>query len=153
MVKSGDMNNTSNNIVSEVSKDKEFEKYGITVEKLHLLKDFIVHLTTKIEETYFGPEYIKSEKEIIDHYCWCCNKTINDFSNLGFNFNNDEALFEFLYISIYKKTVYNLELEEIDYDYIKKQFQDLLKFDKKFTRNQLDSVITLFKIFKKFLKS
>jgi len=84
-----------------------FKTNYISREKLELFHDFIITLTTELEQSYLGVDIIKTEQDKKNHFTWCWNKTIDSFSNERIFFKNTGNHFNYFFI-FYKEAFYDL---------------------------------------------
>jgi hypothetical protein len=125
-----------------------YKANDIKFDRCGLYYDFIKTLNKNLVNTYLGPEYINSEREIKEHYMWCFNKIIGNFKSEGIVFDDTQRLkdyfFYFYYELFYKdkeKTINKIDkLAELSFD-----------FNRMKSRSDMDILIELYKMFEKSL--
>ena len=60
--------------------DVWYRAYNISREKTELFYDFLMSLHNLIDETYLGEDVIMTTEDQINHFTWCCDKTIESFN-------------------------------------------------------------------------
>lgn len=140
------------NNITEVLKTheivREYKVNNINKNRLDLYRDFIINLCYNVVETYLGEEYIKSNKEIKEHYTWCFNKVCSEFLEEEINFKENKELFDYFF-EYFKATMYENDVFELDFfiDY----WEETLEFSFDKTKSDLDGLIEIYKIFNKTL--
>ena len=130
--------------------DVWYRAHNIIREKAELYCDFLSSLLAIIDETYLGPDVIKTEKDIINHFTWCYNKVISNFDQEKIHFHAKGQHFEYLWFFFYKG-YYQCSTEnktQILLDY----FKLLFNFKKVKNPVELESFIDFYKIFDQNLK-
>jgi hypothetical protein len=127
-----------------------YKSHNIIQEKTGLYCDFLCTLLNIIDETYLGPDIIKSNEDIVNHFNWCLNKVISNFEHEKIYFNNKGTHYDYLWLFFYK-AYYTCNTENktnILFDY----FKVLFSFDRVKTPPELESFTDLYKIFDQNLK-
>lgn len=128
---------------------------NITPELTELFRDFCISLLELLKETYLGDDNIETkvgmtEKQKKEHFDWCWNKTVENFSkeDILFNFNDDDSHFikEFFHSIFYshsdKKTKDNID------DF----FKQIFSYKEKKTKSDIEIFTDLYKILERSLK-
>ena len=131
--------------VKEFEMMKKFKSYNIIRERVELYKDFTINLLHYIHHTYLGKEYIKTEKEILEHFTWCYGKVLNEFYDEEISFYENGELFEYFYTyyvdQFYKKeTVENISHHE-------KFWENIFEIRNSKNRKVFEVLLELYEIF------
>jgi hypothetical protein len=127
-----------------------FKAYNISIEKLTLFYDFQISLFQIVEETYLGSDIMILQKHQREHFTWCWNKIITDFSKEKIYFKNDDILFEyfwnFYYEAYYLNQINSVKIRILEY------FKILFDFNHVKTRSEMDDLTELYKLMNETLK-
>ena len=63
-----------------------YKAYNITLEKTELYYDFLIGLLDIIENTYLGADVLNTQENIKNHFDWCFQKVITNFTKEGIEF-------------------------------------------------------------------
>ena len=127
-----------------------YRAHNIIREKSELYYDFLSSILNLIDETYLGSDVLVSDDDIINHYYWCFNKTLNNFDQEGINFINKTNQYEYLWVLLYRG--YYKSVNEEKYMILSKYFKELFTFNKVKSPIELESFIEIYKIFDQNLK-
>ncbi len=127
-----------------------YKANNINYDKCNLYYDFIITLNRKIYNTFLGDDVINCSEDIKNHFDWCFNHIIKNFSKEGIIFMEVDILKEYFF-NFYVELFYNTPnkkdiLEKLDkfpnmsFDYYR------LK-----TRSDMDVLLELYRIFEKSL--
>jgi len=136
--------------------DVWFRVNNIIPEKLELYSDFTHSLNDLINVTYLGENEINETKIILteddtkNHFEWCWNKVITNFSKESINFDKKGEHFDY-FESFFMETFYNQKDIKVKSS-IGFFFKDLFNYEKTFTKSDLDMVTTIYKLLDKQLK-
>jgi hypothetical protein len=72
-------------------------KNNINLNNCNLYKEITTKLLYYLHTTFFGPEYLKTNEDIENHFKWCINKTKNDLLFLNINFEPTKSLYNYFY--------------------------------------------------------
>ena len=132
-----------------------FNVNNMIYEKRQLFSDFTFSLYDIIKSTYLGDDItnpsetkiILSQKEKENHFEWCWNKTIENFSkeNIKFNLTGEHKDY---YEKFYMDLFYNAENNKISGN-ILMFFEELFNEDKMFTKSDLDMLTEIYKLLNK----
>ena len=136
--------------------DLWFTSNNIIPEKLELYSDFTHSLNNLIFNTYLGESSINetkitlSESDDRNHFEWCWNRTIDNFSKESVRFDKDGEHFDY-FESFFGETFYNQKDTKVKSS-IGFFFTDLFNNNKTFTKSDLDMITTIYKLLDKYLK-
>ena len=127
-----------------------YKANNINYDKCNLYYNFIMTLNRKVNNTFLGDDVINNEEDIKNHFNWCFNHTIKNFSKEGILFMETDFLKEYFF---------NFYVELFYYTPIKKDILDKLdkfpnmSFDyyRLKTRSDMDVLLELYRIFEKSL--
>lgn len=123
---------------------------SIVLERYEVYWCFIMNLSVKIHETYFGSKYIKTEEEIQGHFKWCFNEIMKAANKAGIFFRKDgNELYDYLFES-FNMLVYNSN-EFVDHE-IDKLFFTFFNMNDVNTIIDLKSFFELYNVFENSLK-
>jgi hypothetical protein len=146
------MDNFFNYISKPINKediDTWFKINNILPEKLELYYDFSYSLYDLIKKTFLGEEdnsetKIKmSEEDIVNHFKWCWNKTIDNFGKEGIFFTNEGKHYEY-FVLFFIEIFYNQNDKKIK-ESIGEFFDDIFSIEKTFTQSDLDIMLNIYK--------
>jgi hypothetical protein len=125
---------------------REYKVNNINKNRLDLYKDFIINLCYYVVDTYFGDEYIKTNKQKKEHFTWCFDKICNDFMEEDINFKSNIELYDYFF-EYFKATMYDNDVFELEFfiDY----WEQTLEYSFEKTKSDLDGLIEIYKIFDK----
>lgn len=127
-----------------------YRAHNIIREKSELYYDFLSSILDLIDETYLGSDVLVSDNDIINHYYWCFNKTINNFDQEGIHFINKSNQYEYLWLLLYRG--YYKSVMERKHEILSEYFKELFTFNKVKTPVELESFIEIYKMFDQNLK-
>jgi hypothetical protein len=136
--------------------DLWFTSNNVIPEKLELYSDFTHSLNNLIFNTYLGESSINetkitlSESDDRNHFEWCWNRTIDNFSKESVRFDKDGEHFDY-FESFFGETFYNQKDTKVKSS-IGFFFTDLFNNNKTFTKSDLDMITTIYKLLDKYLK-
>ena len=132
-----------------------FNINNMIYEKRQLFSDFTFSLYDIIKTTYLGDDItnpsetkiILSQQEKENHFEWCWNKTLENFSkeNIKFNLTGEHKDY---YEKFYMDLFYNAENNKISGN-ILMFFEELFNEDKMFTKSDLDMLTEIYKLLNK----
>jgi hypothetical protein len=147
------MDNFFNYVTKQVKPEEVdlwFRSNNIVFEKMELFSDFCQSLNSLIIETYLGEtdspnetKVIMSDEDKINHFVWCWNKVIDNFSKEKIKFNKKGEHFDY-FISFFQEIFYKQENKKIR-DSVTFFFEDLFDLEKPFTKSDLDMINTVYK--------
>jgi hypothetical protein len=146
-------NKKEDHITFETYKDQIeiwYKAHNIIREKAELYYDFLFSLLNIIDETYLGPDVIKSNEDMMNHFTWCFNKVIFNFEQERIYFINKSIYFDYLWTFFYKG-YYMCSIENKN-EVLHGYFNVLFNFNKVKTPIELESFTDLYKIFDQNLK-
>ena len=132
-----------------------FNINNMIYEKRQLFSDFTFSLYDIIKSTYLGDDItnpsetkiILSQQEKENHFEWCWNKTLENFSkeNIKFNLTGEHKDY---YEKFYMDLFYNAENNKISGN-ILMFFEELFNEEKMFTKSDLDMLTEIYKLLNK----
>lgn len=136
--------------------DVWFRVNNIIPEKLELYSDFTHSLNNIILDTYLGESESKETQIIVteiddrNHFEWCWDKVIDNFSRENITFKKRGEHYEY-FESFFDETFYHQKDFKVKSS-IGYFFSDLFNLDKSFTKSDLDMVTTIYKLLDKQLE-
>jgi hypothetical protein len=147
------MDNFFNYVTKQVKPEEVdlwFRSNNIIPEKLELFSDFCQSLNQLIIETYLGesdsPNETKvnmSEEDKINHFVWCWNKVIENFTKEKIAFNKKGEHFDY-FVSFFEEIFYKQENKKVR-DSVSDFFEELFDLKKPFTKSDLDMINSVYK--------
>jgi hypothetical protein len=103
-----------------------------------------------IKETYLGPEVINTETDQKNHFTWCWDKTIDNFSHEKIYFKERGTAYNYFWSFFLEAYYYN----QLDGNImrIKEYFYILFHFEDRKTRSELDMLTEIYKLLDQNLK-
>ena len=127
-----------------------YRAYNIHREKVELFYDFLSSLYELVDNTYLGSDVLYNESDQRNHFSWCWNKTIKNFSKEKINFRDDGNHYEYLW-NFFFEAYYLVKLDEKTTK-IGEYFFKLFDFRYKKTRSELDILTEVYKLLEQNLK-
>jgi hypothetical protein len=127
-----------------------YRAYNISREKGELFYDFLISLYDLLDETYLGPDVIKTNDDQIKHYTWCWDKTVESFSKEKIYFKERGNAYEYLWNFFLEAYYYPQNIE--NNIKIKEYFYVLFDFTYRKTRSELDMFTEIYKLLEQNLK-
>jgi len=127
-----------------------YKAYNITLEKTELYYDFLIGLLDLNETTYLGGDVLNTQENIKNHFDWCFQKIITNFTKEGIEFKERGPHYEYLWLFFYEAFYIN-DLEG-NINRIREYFYKLFTFNYKKTRSELDMLTELYKLLDQNLK-
>ena len=127
-----------------------YRAYNISRERIELFHDFLASLYELVDQTYLGPELFDIEENQKNHFTWCWDKTIENFSKEKIHFKEKGNHYEYLWNFFLEAYYYN-QLDGVKVR-IKEYFIILFDFNYRKTRSELDMLTEIYKIFEQNLK-
>ena len=127
-----------------------YKANNINYDKCNLYYDFILTLNRKINNTFLGDDVINSEKDINNHFEWCFNNTVKNFSKEGINLKETNLLQEYFF-NFYVELFYNITNKKESLEKLDKFPNMSFKYYRLKTRSDMDVLLELYRIFEKSL--
>jgi len=127
-----------------------YRAYNISRERIELFHDFLASLYELIDQTYLGPELFDIEENQKNHFTWCWDKTVDNFSKEKIYFKERGNHYEYLWNFFLEAYYYN-QLDGVKIR-IQEYFTILFDFNYRKTRSELDMLTEIYKIFEQNLK-
>lgn len=131
-----------------------FSINNIIDEKSELFYDFCVSLIILMRDTYLGDNtdhsetnVTLSEEDMINHFNWCWNKTIETFGKENIQFEKDGE--HYLYFSSFFMEIFYKQKDVKIKNSIEDFINDLFDKDVTFTKSDLDLYTELYKLLDK----
>jgi hypothetical protein len=127
-----------------------YKAYNINREKIELFYDFLTTLYNLVDETYLGKDVVLSELDQKNHFTWCWDKVIEDFSKERIYFKERGIHHDYfwnLFLEAYYIVHQNDEIVKIP-EYLFKLFN----FKHIKSRSELDILTELYKLLNQNLK-
>lgn len=142
-----------NNPMSKESVAVLFASNNIKFEKCELYSDFVQSLLMIVFDTYLGDDVMDYDSQI-NHFKWCWDKNVSSFANEGLIFENKKLYNYFLEFTL---EVFYSYKEKKPFDYTDKGilriWSDIFDFNKTKTNSDVDTLIEIYTIFEKSLKT
>ena len=142
-----DWNSNNNEELTEFDILKSFNSYNVIKERIELYKDFTKNLLYYINDTYLGQEYIKTEKDIRNHFTWCYGKVLEEFYDEEIDFYGNDDLFNYFY-EYYKDQFYKIKKSSNVLQYFMKFWDKIFDYkNSKKNRREFEVLLELYEIF------
>ena len=127
-----------------------YRAYNISREKTELFYDFLISLYDLIENTYLGNDVLELEEDQRNHFTWCWDKTINNFSKEKIYFKERGDAYEYFW-NFFLEAFYYAELDG-NVMRIREYFYILFHFEHRKTRSEFDMLTEIYKLLDQNLK-
>lgn len=127
-----------------------YRAHNIIREKTELFYDFISSIFFLIEETYLGDDVMHTESNQKNHFTWCWDKTITNFSKERIFFKERGLHYEYFWNFFLE--AYYLNRQQNGIIRIKEYFYKLFDFKHKKSRSELDMLTEIYKLLDQNLK-
>jgi hypothetical protein len=127
-----------------------YKANNINYDKCNLYYDFIMTLNRKVNNTFLGDDVINNEEDIKNHFEWCFNQTIKNFSKEGILFLETELLMEYFF-NFYVELFYNSPIKKDIIEKLDKFPNMSFVYYRIKTRSDMDVLLELYRIFEKSL--
>lgn len=127
-----------------------YKAYNIGREKSNLFHDFLITLHELIDDTFLGPDVLETEETQKDHFTWCWDKVLEDFTKEKIYFKERGTHFEYFW-TFYLEAYYYNQIDGIPVrivEYINKLFD----FKHRKSRSELDMFVEIYKLLEQNLK-
>ncbi len=119
---------------------------NINYERTKLYYDFIISLNNLVVSTYLGDDVTKTQQDIYNHFEWCFNTNIKNFSKENIIFKKNEIIKEYFYHFYIQFFYTNTEINN-NMVTLNKLPELCFKYEKIKTRSDMDTFIDLYKKF------
>jgi hypothetical protein len=130
--------------------DVWYRTYNISYEKTILFHDFLTSLYNLIDTTFLGVDVIITETDQKNHFNWCWDKTIENFSKEKIYFKERESSYHYFW-NFFQEAFYFAKLDNQP-ERIREYFFRLFDFTHKKTRSELDMLTEVYKLLEQNLK-
>lgn len=127
-----------------------YKAYNISREKTELFYDFIVSIFVLIEDTYLGSDVLEKEEDQKNHFIWCWDKVIDNFSKEKIYFKERGNHFEYMW-NFFLEAYYYTKLDDGPIK-ISEYFFKLFDFRHRKSRSELDMLTEIYKLFEQNFK-
>ena len=127
-----------------------YKANNINYDKCNLYYDFIITLNRKVNNTFLGDDVINNEEDIKNHFNWCFNHTIKNFSKEGILFMETDLLKEYFF-NFYVELFYYTPTKKDILDKLDKFPNMSFDYYRLKTRSDMDALLELYRIFEKSL--
>jgi hypothetical protein len=127
-----------------------YRAHNIHREKIELFYDFLSSLYELVDTTFLGVDVLYSDKDQLNHFKWCWDKLLVNFSKEKINFRGKGSHYEYLW-NFFHEAYYGTKLEEGN-PRIGDYFFKLFDFKHKKSRSELDMLTEVYKILEQNLK-
>lgn len=122
---------------------------NVTAERVTLYKDFIISLCHLIYDTYMGDD-VTDEEERKNHFNWCWNRNIHNFSKEGVMIEEQGEHYYYFY-NYFSDTFYsNTDKGKKLTNKIMEFWNSMITYDKIKTKSEYDIFIEVFKTLNKY---
>lgn len=127
-----------------------YRTYNISREKLNLFHDFLISLYELIENTYMGSDIMLNNIDQKNHFDWCWNKTIENFTKEKIYFKERGILYEHFWV--FFLDAYYLTKIKNDPIRITEFFRILFDLSHIKTNSELEIMTEIYRLFDQNLK-
>lgn len=127
-----------------------YRAYNISREKTELFHDFLISIYDLVDETFLGKEVMENEEDQKNHFDWCWDKTILNFTKEKIYFKSRGNLHEYFWNFFLE--AYYFPIIEDKPTKIKEYFTKLFDFNYIKSRSELDMVMEIYKLLEQNLK-
>jgi hypothetical protein len=127
-----------------------YRAYNISREKTNLFYDFLVSLYELIDNTYLGSDVIVTEEDQRNHFTWCWDKTVDNFSKEKIHFKEHDSAYQYFWNFFLEAYYYNQFDDNLIR--IKEYFYVLFSFKHRKSRSELDMLSEIYKLLEQNLK-
>jgi hypothetical protein len=124
--------------------DVWYRTYNIHREKIELFYNFLSSLYDLIDDTFLGVDVLYDENDQLNHFTWCWDKTINNFSKEKIYFKNTGTHYEYMW-SFFFEAYYLSQMDEKD-NRINGYLYRLFDFRNRKTRSELTILTEVYKL-------
>tara|TARA_Y100001938_G_C7905478_1_gene336828 strand:- start:73 stop:543 length:471 start_codon:yes stop_codon:yes gene_type:complete len=116
---------------------------NIISEKSELFFYFIKSLYLLVDKTYLGSDVIKDEDDVVNHFKWCWNKTIDNLEKEGILFQREGPHYDYFW-NFFLESFYGDKFDSV-INRVDKFFSTLFKISDRKTKSELDIYTELYK--------
>lgn len=124
--------------------DVWYRTYNIHREKIELFYNFLSSLYDLIDDTFLGVDVLYDENDQLNHFTWCWDKTISNFSKEKIYFKNSGTHYEYMW-SFFFEAYYLSQMDEKD-NRINEYLYRLFDFRYRKTRSELTILTEVYKL-------
>jgi hypothetical protein len=127
-----------------------YRAYNIHREKIELFYDFLSSLYELVDTTFLGVDVLFNETDQRNHFNWCWDKLLSDFSKEKIYFKEKGNHYEYLWNFFYE-AYYGTKMDEGS-PRMGEYFYKLFDFKHKKSRSELDMLTEVYKLLEQNLK-
>lgn len=129
--------------------DVWYRAYNITTEKVELFHDFVYSVYYLIDQTFLGSDVVITEEDQKNHFTWCWDKIIDNFSKEKINLNKRGIHYEYFW-NFFLESFYYLKMDN-DEVKVSEYIFKLFNCNHKKTRSELGILTEIYKLLEKNL--
>lgn len=130
--------------------DVWYRAYNIHREKIELFYDFLSSLHELVDNTFLGIDVLYKESDQHNHFNWCWEKVLSDFSKEKIYFKEKGTHYEYFW-NLFYGAYYSIKLDE-EPPRIGEYFFKLFDFRHRKSRSELDMLTEVYKLLEQNLK-
>jgi len=141
-----------NNPMSKESIMVMYDANNVKFDRCELYGDYVQSLLRLIYETYLGDDVTNTTNSQVNHFKWCWNKNVSNFTSEGIVIDSVKLYDYFLQYML--EVFYSLEKKPIDYiDRVSlKLWGEIFDYTKIKTNSEMDTFIEIYKLMDASLK-
>jgi len=124
--------------------DVWYRVYNIQREKIELFYDFLSSLYFIVDSTFLGPDVLFTDIDQKNHFNWCWNKILTDFSKEKIFFKEIGTHHDYFW-NFFREAYYFNKTENNE-SRIDEYFFKLFDFKHKKSRSELDTLTEIYKL-------
>lgn len=129
--------------------DVWYRAYNITTEKVELFHDFVYSVYYLIDQTFLGSDVVITEEDQKNHFTWCWDKIIDNFSKEKINLKKRGIHYEYFW-NFFLESFYYLKMDN-DEVKVSEYIFKLFNCNHKKTRSELGILTEIYKLLEKNL--
>lgn len=127
-----------------------YRTYNISRDRIVLFYDFLSSLYLLVDDTFLGVDVLYDESDQRNHFNWCWNQIIDDFSKEKIFFKDKGNHYEYFWNFFFE--AYYLIKQENKENKISEYFYKLFDFRYRKSRSELDVLTEVYKLLEQNLK-
>jgi hypothetical protein len=130
--------------------DVWYRAYNIHREKIELFYDFLSSLYELVDTTFLGTDVLYKEIDQHNHFNWCWDKVLTNFSKEKIYFKEKGNHYEYFW-NFFHEAYYSVKMDEGN-PRIGEYFFKLFDFKHRKSRSELDMLTEVYKLLEQNLK-
>lgn len=130
--------------------DVWYRAYNIHREKIELFHDFLSSLHDLVDATFLGIDVLHNESDQRNHFNWCWNKVLDNFTKEKIYFKERGTHYEYMWNFFYE-AYYATKMDE-QTPRVGEYFYKLFDFRHRKSRSELDMLTEVYKLLEQNLK-